>query len=74
LKEGFFMATFIAVYRGENITEAKLVAVSAEPELVSHVATKLLQAPSPGSMEDSVLTAIEQGRRRALRLIKKEVA
>ena len=67
------MTTFIAVYRGSTIAEAKLIAVSADPAIVADVSTKLLDA-SRETEVDSVIASVERGRRQALRLIKKEAA
>jgi hypothetical protein len=37
------LTTFVALYRGRTISEAELVAVSAEPHLVGRFFTELLQ-------------------------------
>ena len=65
------MMTFLALYRGKTIAEAKMVAVTADPELVTAVATHLLDTPQPHDA-DPVITSLERGRRGALRLIKQE--
>jgi len=65
------MTTFLALYRGKTIGDAKMVAVTADPELVSAVATHLLETPAPHG-EDPVITTLERGRRAALRLITRE--
>jgi len=65
------MTTFLALYRGKTVAEAKMVAVTADPELVAAVATHLLDTPHPQG-EDPVLTTLERGRRGALRLITQE--
>lgn len=67
------MTSFVAVYRGETVANARLVAVSADPVLVADVSTKLLrrQADYP---QDPVIQSIEAGRREALRLIEQEAA
>ena len=65
------MATFLALYRGKTIAQAQMVAVTADPELVTLVATRLLGSPQPDN-DDAVVTALECGRRQALRLITKE--
>ena len=65
------MQTFIALYRGRTIGEARMVAVSADPTLVSHVVHCLVEAPyEPG--DDPVVSAIDHGRVTALRLLRKE--
>jgi hypothetical protein len=64
------LTSFVALYRGETIAAAKLVAVSAEPGLVHDFATRLLTESEVG--EDPVTLELEQGRRRALQLVKSE--
>lgn len=64
------MTTFVAVYRGQTVGDARLVAVSADPGLVSDVASRLLSTPS--NQDDPVLTRLDAGRHAALRLIEKE--
>ena len=65
------MASFLVLYRGETISAAKMVALSADPALVGDVAGRLLTDPEePG--QDATLAELEQGRRRALRLIQSE--
>lgn len=67
------MSTFIALYRGHTVGEARLVAVSADPQLVSDFAAQLLQQPFPAEdAGDPVRTSIEEGRRHALRLVANE--
>ncbi len=67
------MTTFLALYRGKTIAEAKMVAVTADPELVAIVATHLLDTPQPHDA-DPVITTLERGRHGALRLIQREAA
>jgi hypothetical protein len=64
------MTNFIALYRGDNITEAQMVAASCDPALVEIMTRLLLQAPPDAP--DEVFASLEQGKRRALRLIKRE--
>jgi hypothetical protein len=68
------VSTFIALYRGDTVSEAKLVAVSADPGTVADFACRLLGEPAPPQAADNdpVLASIERGRRRALRLIARE--
>jgi hypothetical protein len=66
------VVTFLALYRGDTITDARLVATSANPALVADVASRMLCSPAPG--DDPVLDAVERGRRRALRMIRAETA
>jgi hypothetical protein len=63
--------SFLALYRGESISSAKLVAVASEPGMVRAFADRMLA----GSVEpdgDAVVCEIEQGRRRALQVIRDE--
>ncbi len=64
------MTTLLALYRGDTIAEAKLVAVTAEPRLVAAFADRLLKQVTP--CLDPVLLEVERGRRRALSLIVRE--
>lgn len=41
------MTDFVALYRGRTVSEAELVAVSAEPHLVRRFFTELLGKPEP---------------------------
>jgi hypothetical protein len=66
------MSTFLALYRGRTIAEARLVAVSADPDLVSDFADRLLQQPAP-AFDDPVVSRVERGRREALRLLLREL-
>jgi hypothetical protein len=65
------VVTFIAVYRGESLQRASLVAVSTDPALVAQVAATLLADREP-EPEDPAADAVHKGRRRALRLLKAE--
>ena len=66
------MTTFVALYRGETVASAKLVAVTADPGLVADVSSRLLEGPPAPMQGDPVLAGLERGRRAALRLIRKE--
>ncbi len=63
------MASFIALYRGESIGAAKLVATTADPQVVRDFAERMLSVPE-GQEPDAVLRELELGRRRALRLVR----
>jgi hypothetical protein len=65
------MPTFLAVYRGRTIGEARMVAVTADPGLVADVVDRLLRHP-PMDDDDPVVRAIDCGRGTALRLIQYE--
>lgn len=62
------MTTFIALYRGQTINSAKVIAVATDSELVSLVASKMLQT-SEADSPDPVVSAMDAGRRQALRLV-----
>jgi hypothetical protein len=64
--------SFVALYRGESVSAARLIAVSADPDLVADVTARLLQAGPPDA-EDPAVRTLERGRRAALRLIRREV-
>jgi hypothetical protein len=62
--------TFLALYRGESIGRSKLLAVTADAKVVRDFAARLL-AESPDEVDsDPELEELEQGRQRALRLVK----
>jgi hypothetical protein len=62
------MTSFLALYRGESIAGAKIVAVTAEPQLVRDFAAQMLVRPEEES--DPVLGELVSGRRRALELVR----
>lgn len=64
---------FVALYSGATIGDAVMVAASSDPELVAFAAERMLQEPPAGQPGNPVTGAIEQGRRRALRLIRSGV-
>jgi hypothetical protein len=64
------MTTFIALFRGTSLSESKMVAASADPALVAIMTNLLLQTPPDAP--DEVFQSLEQGKRRALRIVKKE--
>lgn len=65
------MTSFVAIYRGQTVADAKLVAVSADPSLVAEVSSRIMQAQDIES-RDPVIARVEAGKREALRLIKQE--
>ena len=66
------MTTFLALYRGDSVSSAKLLALTADRELVCDFAARLLDNRDGEQNPDPVLEELEQGRRRALRLVKSE--
>ncbi len=66
------MTSFVAIYRGKTVGEARLIAVSAEPALVADVSKRILVRES--TKGDRVVKQLESGRRAALQLIEQEAA
>ena len=64
------MTTFIAVYRGDSVATARIVAISSDPTVVSEVTAAILTVPRVET--DPVLREVEEGRRSGLRLISTE--
>ena len=67
------MTSFLALYRGDTITAAQIVAVTADPHLVSDFAARLLGQPSEPS-GGPVVVSIEEGKRKALEVVRDEGA
>src|SRR5215204_7303130 len=61
------MTTFLALYAGESSGAAKMVAVTAETEIVRDFAARLLGESEVEA--DPIALELERGRRRALRLV-----
>ncbi len=64
--------TFVAIYAGDTISSAKIVAASSDPDLVTQVAAALLKdkRSSIGAAKpDPVRGAMNSGRRQALEII-----
>ena len=66
-------STFIAVYRGRTASDARLVALSADPALVAVVVGQILAERNPGAADDPVVDGIDRARRQSLRLIQREL-
>jgi hypothetical protein len=66
------MVSLVALYRGDSIATATLIAVSADPGLARDVAGRLLAQPV--ATADPVVAQVQRGRRAALRLIEREDA
>jgi len=67
-------STFIAVYRGRTASDARLVALSADPALVAVVVGQILAERNSGAGEDPVVDGIDRARRQSLRLIQRGLA
>ena len=66
------MTTFVALYRGKNLSECRLLALSVEPSVVKAFAKLLLRKKT--RLSDEVIAALEAGRTNALRLVCEEEA
>lgn len=62
----------LALYRGTCLADAHLVAVSSDPSIVGDVAGRLLQSKQRD--QDPAISAIDEGCRKALRIVKRESA
>jgi hypothetical protein len=67
------LASFIALYRGETISSARLVAATTDAEIVHDFADRMLST-SDVTEQDDVLREVELGRRRALHLVRGEAS
>lgn len=65
------MTSFIALYRGRTLNDARLIALSSDPTLISDLITKLISEPL--REDDPALRALTRGRRRALKIVQQEV-
>ena len=66
------MTSIVALFRGDRLKTADLVAVSADLEITSWVAEQLLtkaRSAPPEHPEDPVLKGLHSGRARALELM-----
>lgn len=66
------MVSFLALYRGASLESAELLAVATDPELVAMVAGSLLKEQRGDRGGDPAIDALRGGRRRALRVVKRE--
>jgi len=62
------MTTFLAIYRGQSVDNARIIAVATDTDLVSFVASLILRS-SQFDSTDPVISAVNSGRRQALRLV-----
>ena len=61
--------SFLALYRGETVSAARLVAVASDPDIVRAFATRMLAEPAEPE-QDPVAREIERGKRRALEVVR----
>jgi len=64
------LVSFLTLYRGRTLEDAQLVAISTNNHIIKDFAERLLQERD--DEPDPALNAIRQGKRHALRIIKKE--
>ena len=65
--------SFVALYRGKTISDARLVATCVDPAIIKLVTQNILGAVERDAADgDPVIREIASGRRKALRLIQKE--
>ena len=68
------MVSFVALYRGPSVPTAQLIAVSTNRELVGLVAEALLaEQGQRGAGEDPAVSAVADGTKRALELVRDEL-
>ena len=65
------MVSFLTLYRGRTLEDAQLVAISTNDRIIKDFAERLLRERD-NDEPDPALNAIHQGKRHALRIIKKE--
>lgn len=65
------MTTFLVLYRGDSVSSAKLLALTADHELVRDFAARLLNKPKEEQNPDPVLHELQRGRRQALQLVER---
>ncbi len=68
------MVSFLALYRGDSIGTAELVAVTTNQRLIATIATELLSGRDEEQFDadDPAVAAVKRGRRRALELVRHE--
>lgn len=59
--------TFLGLYRGKSVSTARLIATTADPDIIADVVARLLAKPQVS--DDPVMIRLEDGRRAALRLM-----
>lgn len=63
---------FLVLYTGADVESARMVAVTAEPEIVREFTERMLDRERP-VYGDPVADAVAQGRRQALELVRDEI-
>lgn len=63
---------FLVLYSGADVESARMVAVTADPEIVRDFTDRMLERDQP-TYGDPVADAVAQGRRQALQLVRDEI-
>jgi hypothetical protein len=66
------MTTFLCLYHGASPASARLVALTADVDVVRQFAQRMTSGPEPTQDPDPVLRALDGGRRQALKLVAAE--
>jgi hypothetical protein len=67
------VSQFLALYSGTTVNSSEVLALSADPRIVKEFATRLLEQP-PTVSGDPAVVSIEEGRRKALEVVRDESA
>jgi hypothetical protein len=62
---------FLALYGGTTVNSSEVLALSADPQIVSEFAARLLEQP-PKVHKDEAAAHIENGRRTALEVVREQ--
>jgi hypothetical protein len=62
------MATFLALYQGDTVSSARLIAIDMDRELVGEFAARMLDREPEET--DAVGREVERGTRRALEVVR----
>jgi len=65
------VTTFLALYHGNTVNASEILALTADRRIVEDFVDRLLGEPSEPS-RDPVVSNIEEGRRRALDVVRDE--
>jgi hypothetical protein len=71
--KGVLLTTFLALYHGNTVNSSELLALTADRRIVEDFAARLLGQPSEPP-KSPVVVPIEEGRRKALEVVRDEEA
>ncbi len=66
------MLSFLALYRGNTLRDAEVMALSSAPEIIREFAERLLAEPLEGEERDPILRAAQEAKRGVLQLVRQE--